>query len=151
MAFTGKKAAIWKVAYINAFNTMAEELQQIRALKNSFKLIEPPTITHVQAGEIITLVGDKTRATGKHNAYFLTRFKNHFKLSSYKLLPAERFAEAMEFLRRLEGDTRDSFVMLSHKELNALTLAHDVKTLDPPQADTNSITLTLMLDGTVQR
>jgi Rha family phage regulatory protein len=154
MGFTGKKAARWKVAYINAFNAIAEELSQVKSLKNSFKLIEPPTITNAQQGQLHALVADKARATNKFNSYFWSRFLNHFKLSSYKLLPYERFEEAMEFLRRLEGDASDSFVMLSHKELNGLIKEND-EAINcgeaRPKEATNSITLTLAPSDKVKR
>lgn len=146
-------SAAFTLKIIRAYRA-TQELQQVRSLKNSFKIIEPPTITQAQQGEIITLAADKTRATGKHSTYFLTRFKNHFKLSSYKNLPAERFQEAMEFLRRLEGEDKDSFIMLSHKELNGLIKAHDE---NPDRGEAlsktlnNSITLTLAPTDTVKR
>ncbi|MGR8981887.1 MAG: phage antirepressor N-terminal domain-containing protein, partial [Gammaproteobacteria bacterium] len=81
-------------------------------------LPEPPVITKAQQGELFALVANKAHTGGKSPAYFWSRFQNHFKVSSYKLLPASRFNEACEFLHRLEGLEMDSFLMLTHKELS---------------------------------
>jgi hypothetical protein len=123
---------------------MADELYQVRSLKNSFQLIEPPTITNSQQGELHALVANKARSSGKFNAYFWTRFLNHFKLSSYKLLPADRFQDALEFLRKLEGDAVDSFMMLTKKELASLMNENYQSANDGEIfANENSITLKL--------
>ncbi len=125
MGYTGKKAAILKEAYINAFNAMAKELHQLRLASQSNQLPEPPTISNAQQGILLNLIADKTRATGRHNSYYLGLFKNHFKLASYKYLPAERFEEGYEFLSKLDGDALDSLVMLTRKELAAITVAKE--------------------------
>lgn len=98
MGFTGKEAAKWKEAYINAFNAMAEQLQ------NPQPLPEPPTITKAQQGMLFNLVADKSDASKKPRAYYWSRFQNHFKLASYKHLPADRFDEGHDYLRSLEGE-----------------------------------------------
>jgi hypothetical protein len=81
------------------------------------QLSEPPTITRTQQGELATMVANKSEDCGRPRAYFWSRFQNHFKIASYKDLPAERFDEAVDYLRRLEGNDRDAFMMLSHREL----------------------------------
>jgi Rha family phage regulatory protein len=143
MGFTGKKAAKWKEAYINAFNSMAEEIYQVKSLKNSFKLIEPPTITNAQQGELHAIVANKARSCNKFNSYYWSRFQNHFKLSSYKLLPAERFQEALDFFKKLEGDEKDSFFMLSPKELSALANENQFIEKDGLVMRESSLTFTL--------
>lgn len=74
-------------------------------------------ISRVQQGELYTLVSQKSRATKKYKNYFWQRFQEHFKLTGYRYLPASKFEEGMAFLRNLEGDNTDSFVMLSQEEL----------------------------------
>lgn len=155
LGFTGKKAAKWREAYITAFSAMEKELQQRQLANQPASLLTPPAITEAQQGEIFALVAEKSRATGRFNAYFWTRFKDYFKLSSYKHLPAGRFDEACDFLRRLESDARDSFVMLSHKELNALVAANDLEAAkqseESLQLTNNIITLTLAPTETMKR
>lgn len=146
LSFTGKKAVKWKVAYINAFNAMAEQLHQHRLANQSNQLPEPPTISNAQQGILLNLINDKSRATGKLNSYYLSRLKSHFNLSSYKYLPADRIDEAYEFLRKLDSGAEDALVMLSQKELNALIDKNQFsKKDDDIIAKENSITLTLSL------
>jgi hypothetical protein len=83
-------------------------------------LPEVQTITRAQQGELFTMVANKARSVNKPNAYFWARFQNHFKVSSYKLLPADKFGEAMDYLRRLEGNEGDSFMMLTPQELSGI-------------------------------
>lgn len=83
-------------------------------------LPEPPTITKSQAGQLFAIVSNKSDSSGKPRAYFWSRYQNHFKLASYKDTPADRFDEAMDYLRRLEGDEADAFMMLTQKELAAI-------------------------------
>jgi hypothetical protein len=84
------------------------------------QLPEPQTITNAQQGELFTIVSNKAHSAGKPHAYFWSRFQNHFKLSSYKLMPAEKFDEAKEYLRKLEGEDKDAFMMLTAKELSSI-------------------------------
>ncbi|MCK9394251.1 MAG: ORF6N domain-containing protein [Methylobacter sp.] len=84
------------------------------------QLPEPPAITNAQQGELFTIVSNKAHSAGKPHAYFWSRFQNHFKLSSYKLTPAEKFDEAKEYLRKLEGEDKDAFMMLTAKELSSI-------------------------------
>jgi hypothetical protein len=83
-------------------------------------LPEAQTITRAQQGELFALVSNKARSVNKSNAYFWARFQNHFKVSSYKLLPADKFSEAMDYLRRLEGSDNDSFMALTPQELSGI-------------------------------
>lgn len=122
----------------------------VSAPRNGFvQLPEPPTITKAQQGELFTLVANKARSSGKPNAYFWSRFQNHFKLSSYKLCPAAQFDDAKDYLRRLEGDDADQFMMLTPQELSKI-----IQENIPKQGEflgkaeslptSNSITLSLM-------
>jgi hypothetical protein len=81
-------------------------------------LPEPPTLNKAQQGELFTMVANKSRSSHKTKAYFWRRFQNHFKVLSYKHLPADRFDEAKEYLRRMEGSDADAFLQLSPRELS---------------------------------
>ena len=92
MGFTGKEAAKWKEAYINAFNKMAEQLSS-----NPVQL-ESPTITKVQEGVIFNKVKDIAGGSGKIRAELWSRFQKHYSLSSYKYLPADKYEDAIQYL-----------------------------------------------------
>ena len=109
MGFTGKEAAKWKEAYINAFNKMAEQLSS-----NPVQL-EPKTITKAQQGILFNVVAGKSDHSGKSRSYYWSRFANHFKLASYKDLRAELFDEAHHYLQGLEGE---EMLYITISELN---------------------------------
>jgi len=151
MGYTGEKAMAIKVAYINAFNFMAEKLFPKR-----YGLIdppEPPTISKAQAGELFTMVANKARSSGKPNAYFWCRFQNHFKLSSYKDTPAHQFDEAKDYLRRLEGEDTDQFRMLTPQELAAIIQQNTPSPTNPQSSlkTDDHIVLPLYQNGLVKR
>lgn len=54
--------------------------RQSQLLSNIEQLPEPPTITKAQQGDLFTMVANKARSSGKPNAYFWSRYQNHFKL-----------------------------------------------------------------------
>ena len=58
----------------------------------------PETITKAQQGELSSLVSERF-PSGKDRPYAWSRFNNHFRLASYKDLPANRFGEACEYIR----------------------------------------------------
>ena len=60
----------------------------------------PETITKAQQGELSTLIAERF-PSGKDRPYAWSRFNNHFRLASYKDLPANRFEEACEYIRTM--------------------------------------------------
>lgn len=60
----------------------------------------PHYITNEQAGEISTLVAMRF-PDGKDRPYAWSRFNNHFRLDSYKHLPATRFDEAVDYVNQM--------------------------------------------------
>ena len=58
------------------------------------------TITKAQQGELSTLIAERF-PSGKDRPYAWSRFNNHFRLASYKDLPANRFGEACEYIRTM--------------------------------------------------
>lgn len=57
-------------------------------------------ITVAQQGELATLIAERF-PDGKHRPYAWSRFNNHFRIASYKSLPAEKFAEACDYIASL--------------------------------------------------
>lgn len=60
-------------------------------------LPEPETISKVQQGELATLIAERF-TSGKDRPYAWSRFNNHFRLASYKDLPASKFNEACAYI-----------------------------------------------------
>ena len=60
----------------------------------------PKTITKAQQGELSTLIAERF-PSGKDRPYAWSRFNNHFRLASYKDLPANRFEEACEYIKTM--------------------------------------------------
>ena len=58
------------------------------------------TITKAQQGELSTLIAERF-PSGKDRPYAWSRFNNHFRLASYKDLPASRFGEACEYIKTM--------------------------------------------------
>ncbi len=69
-------------------------------------LVNPPgrTISPAQAGELATLVAQRAGDQGKPRAYYWSRFNNHFHLARYRELPADRFDEAVEYLKTMPDE-----------------------------------------------
>jgi Rha family phage regulatory protein len=95
MGFTGKEAMHWKLAYIEAFNQMADKLAAAQPALDA-------TISSEQQGILYNEVcrqnpDDKKRHAAWH------RFGAHFNINSYKNLPASRFEEAKAYLGMKSG------------------------------------------------
>ena len=58
------------------------------------------TISKAQQGELATLIAERF-PSGKDRPYAWSRFNNHFRLASYKDLPANRFGEACEYIKTM--------------------------------------------------
>lgn len=132
MSFTGEKAMAIKEWYINAFNAMQAKL--FPSSQYGLKALpEPPTATKAQLGILFNRVKTISGGSGKIRAELWSRFQNHFKLSSYKDLPADKFDEAMEYLDLKEQEYSQSVEMLwiSRTELNDL-VTQQLKSLPVP-------------------
>lgn len=69
------------------------------------------TITREQAGEIVTRMAERF-PVGKDRPYAWSRFNNHFRLASYKDLPATKFSEALYYIGNMETKGGSSPVSL---------------------------------------
>lgn len=63
------------------------------------------SINKAQQGELTTLIRERF-PSGKDRPYAWSRFNNHFRLSSYKNLPANRFDEACEYIKTMQDDRK---------------------------------------------
>lgn len=104
MGFTGVKAMQFKVAYINAFNAMAEQLamnerEQISLLESKLaKLDRPATLTPDQQRHIQETVNDIAKQQGIHYQTTYHNIKTHFKVGTYKDILKEQYPALCQFL-----------------------------------------------------
>jgi len=86
------------------------------------QLPEPLTITKAQQGIIFNKVVSIAAGRGQIRSQIWSRFQNHFKLSSYKDLPADKFDEALDYLDAKNNEYNNGLEMLyvSNIELAAL-------------------------------
>ncbi len=93
MGFTGKKAAQFKEAYINAFNAME-------------KALHPDTLTEGQKGHIVQRVKEMVGESGKHFQTIYHAINEQFGVATYKDIPAARYPELCGYLETapLEGE-----------------------------------------------
>lgn len=96
MGFTGKKALEFKIAFINAFNEMAE------------KLFGQPKagLTPAQQRHIQKRVGELAHIPGNSFSSVYGSIKNQFQVGTYKDVPADQYPKLCDFLQcePLEGE-----------------------------------------------
>ncbi len=77
-------------------------------------------ITPAQQNALQQIVADKDM-TGKRRPYIWSRFNNHYKLGSYKQLPATQFDEAADYLRAMP--MKDAPSLPAPDDLTGLAMA----------------------------
>ena len=121
MGFTGKNAMSIKIAYINAFNAMAEKLRQIQAQQHV-------SISHLiskeQADTIQRAVEERGNRTGEPYQKIYAGLHAYLSIDSYKTMPVEHFTAALKYLSSIE-DAPELFqqsdkVMVNLTNLTAL-------------------------------
>lgn len=68
-----------------------------------YGLKEPATISNEQIGELYTRVC-AISSDGKIRTAIWSRFQNHFRINSYKALPAEKYDEALIYVEKLHAE-----------------------------------------------
>lgn len=93
MGFTGKKAAEFKEAYINAFNAME-------------KALHPDTLTAPQQRHIQQIVNKLAHQPGNSHAAVYRSLKDRFRVGKYDQIPANQYPAACRYLgaEPLEGE-----------------------------------------------
>ncbi|MBD3643535.1 Rha family transcriptional regulator [Alcanivorax sp.] len=93
MGFTGKKAAEFKIAYIEAFNAME-------------KALHPDTLTAPQQRHIQQIVNKLAHQPGNSHAAVYRSLKDKFGVGKYDQIPANQYPAACRYLgaEPLEGE-----------------------------------------------
>ena len=101
-------------------------LENIEQLSSNPVQLEPPTITKAQEGVLFNKVKVISGGRGKIRAELWSRFQNHYSLSSYKYLPADKYEDAVQYLEAKQKEYLGEVEMfyISSKEI-----AERVKTL----------------------
>ncbi len=102
MGYTGKKALGMKLAYIDAFNTMREELEHRNAPSGNSEQLPPSARSELKSIVDAKLSTYPASVQGKARSEIWARFNRHFRIAEYAQLPAERMAEARDYLIELE-------------------------------------------------
>lgn len=98
MGFTGKEAAQWKEAYIEAFNLMERELLA-RTTRPVDPAIDYRRIDANQAQALKEAVQSIVATGAQGYGETWARLHRKFRVNSYLELPATRFADAMAYLQ----------------------------------------------------
>ncbi len=97
MGFTGKEAAKWKEAYINAFNKMAEQLSsnpvQLESQDNS-----SPYITEFEAYQFNKSIKAHCKRDRKAFSDAYNCLYEYYKITTYKHIPAGCLKEAAQII-----------------------------------------------------
>ena len=109
MGYTGPKALKIHLAYIEAFNTMRDQLSgKTEQVGNSDRLADS-SITPDQQCTLRAIVKSKIDVTGMSKGQIMqlygqiwSRFSNHFRIARYSQLPQTRMSEADEYLTKHE-------------------------------------------------
>ena len=95
-------------------------LKMIRFFDAMHPVSLPPTeITKAQAGELAALLAERF-PVGKDRPYAWSRFNNHFRLASYKDLPASRFEEATNYIQQMQAKNGEYLPRDEHTSLNQI-------------------------------
>lgn len=99
MGFTGKDAMAIKIAYIEAFNAMAEKIKQMEA--------QPVQIDHAiseaQAHEISQAVLARCARTGESYQKVYSGLHDYMGIDSYHSIPVSMFQTALKYLGSIEN------------------------------------------------
>jgi len=110
MGFTGKEAAVWKEAYINAFNAMAEQLHNLPQLPEpKTKKALPGGLTLEQQDVIKALVNARAEGVADHKKAATiiqgwSAIKKKFEVpkgKTYKAVSPDQFPHIISLLARL--------------------------------------------------
>ena len=98
MGFTGKNAMSIKIAYINAFNAIAEKLRQIQAQQH-VSIIH--LISKEQADTIQRAVEERSQRTGEPYQKIYAGLHTYLNIDSYRAMPVEHYTAALKYLESI--------------------------------------------------
>lgn len=138
MGYTGKKALQMKLAYIAAFNAMREKLEG-RGYISSDSPILPIDQNIIQT--LVAAIADRYPEAERKSVYMQVwmRFRNHFRIGSYKQLPQSKMAEAVTWLANLKVNAPKPAKLTSGKQ-------NEPVAIDPEMSRLLQETLTALTD-----
>ena len=95
MGFTGKEAAKWKEAYINAFNAMADKLQKPYGLKS---LPPSPHISESEASQFKKSIEALCGGNRKKYSELYRIVYDYYEITGYKNIPAGKLEESAKLI-----------------------------------------------------
>lgn len=134
MGFTGEKALQFKIAYIDAFDRMEEELRNSTA----DKMKAVATLTPAQQLAIQQAVGRRAQKTANHYQTIYRAIKLRYQIARYDQLPQDKFEDCLRFIETMDLHTlevvtdevaqpltvKDSPRYLTDAELSSLDRIH---------------------------
>lgn len=108
MGFTGKEALQWKLAYIDAFNKMES------ALLDQHPTVASPYITQAQAQHLRELVQLVVDSGKQGHGETWNRLHRKMKVTSYKMLPPDKFDDAVAYLQGKLDDQSMAALVQKH-------------------------------------
>jgi Rha family phage regulatory protein len=94
MGFTGKEAMAIKIAYINAFDTMAERLHRLQMHHVAINQL----ISKEQADNIQLAVEQRSQRTGESYQKIYAGLHAYLRIDSYRTMPVEHYTAALKYL-----------------------------------------------------
>lgn len=98
MGFTGEKALQFKIAYIDAFDRMEEELRNSTA----DKMKAVATLTPAQQLAIQQAVGRRAQKTANHYQTIYRAIKLRYQIAKYDQLPQSLFEDCLKFIETVD-------------------------------------------------
>ena len=98
MGFTGKNAMSIKIAYINAFNAIAEKLRRIQAQQH---ISISHLISKEQADTIQRAVEERSQRTGEPYQKIYAGLHTYLNIDSYRAMPVEHYTAALKYLESI--------------------------------------------------
>ncbi len=115
-------SAKFQIAVIRAYDAMVSK---------PYGLVELESVNKTQWGILSAMVADIAISSGKEGATkagLWSRFNNHFKVGSYKELPAIKFDDAVTYLDAKRDDYDKGFALAVVKKDDLMALGYDVNT-----------------------
>ena len=97
MGFTGKSAMAVKIAYITAFDTLADKLKQLKINLTAINNL----ITQEQAQQIQLAVEQRSQRTGESYQRIYAGLHAYLEIDSYKSMPVKHLTAALKYLQSI--------------------------------------------------
>jgi Rha family phage regulatory protein len=110
MGFTGKEAMAIKIAYINAFDIMAERLHRLQMCQVAINHL----ISKEQADSIQLAVEQRSQRTGESYQKIYAGLHAYLRIDSYRTMPVEHYTAALKYLESVP----DAPELFKHTTIN---------------------------------